>query len=233
MDAQKTKISIKFIIFDYIFPLIYQKAFKSKFSKMFDSIISFFYRIIFKSEFITKIFYNLNGITDITSLKEFWKVRIGFILHRNYLPYIQLDPFFSNLKNCFEARKPFICSKLNNIPFKNESCQLIHIKHFFKYFNNQNIEKTVKNWHSKLIPDGKLKIQFELKDDSKKVRDLKEILKKTQFEIDYIDEHDLEINDCITLTANKCIPVNPASIKIPIQKCEDLKVIFEKHKDIF
>ncbi len=233
MDARKTKYSIKFIIFDYIFPLIYQKVYDSKFSKRFDSLISLFYRILFKSKIITKKFFNLKGISDITSLKEFWIIRIGFIRYRNYLPYIQVDPFFTNLKNCFLAKKPFICSKLDNIPLESESCQIIHINHFFKYFNNLNFKKSVKNWYSKLIPGGKLKIQFEFKDDSKKVDNLKEVLNKNHFKIECIDKYDLEINDCITITAYKCIPVNTETLKIPIRKLEDLTKLLEKNKDFF
>ena len=76
--------------------------------RIINSILSVILRMLFRFNFFFRRYYLLREKIDINSLNEFWMVRIGFFRKRNFLPYINLDPYLIN--------RPQLCSDLINLP---------------------------------------------------------------------------------------------------------------------
>jgi len=165
--------------------------------------LSLFFRFIFKFKHTSKLLDKIRKTINTENIDEFWIIRIGFNKRRNYLPFINLDPYISNLMDVFLRKMPFFCSKPERIPIGDETCQIIFIKHFFEYFKNIDFTNAIKNWYKKLIPGGILKIQFKLKNNTVKFEELQKILKQNQFYIKEIYKNDFKINRNITITAYK------------------------------
>ena len=108
--------------------LVLLKKFNQIYSKQIvNSLISSILRLIFRSKSLFEIYFILKkSRRDVKSVNQFWIVRIGFINRIKNLPFISFD--FSLLNN------PFCCINLRILPFESESCQMIYIKHFFRYF---------------------------------------------------------------------------------------------------
>ena len=137
-------------------------------SRLLNYYFSSLLHFIFRFQITTKILNLLRKSIDLKKINQYWIIRIGFTKHRNFLPFINMDPYLSNLMSVFFTKMPYFCSNLKFIPINNNSCQMIHIKHFFEYFKQKNYEKTLENWYHKLILEGILKITLNLKKNKKK-----------------------------------------------------------------
>lgn len=194
---------------------------------------SLIFRFVNKVKILTRILNKLRNSIDIENVDQFWIIRIGFLRRRNFLPYINLDPYMSNLMDCFFTRMPCFCAFPWNIPLGNNSCQLIHIKYFFRYFNSKKIYETLKKWHNILIPGGKLKIGITQQGNENKIVLLKELLAQNNFCIEGINEFDLKINGTITISATKQIKKTTPEISISNQKIKEILLILNQKKSIF
>ena len=191
----------------------------------FNSFFSSIFRIFFRFEPIYSKVYFLRKNTKLKNIKEFWIIRIGFLRKKNYLPFINVDNYISNgLLNI---------SNIRNLPFRKKSCQMIHIKYFFKYFHIKDFNKVIKTWKKKLIPGGMLKIHIDLKKNEKKVENLKNILEKNNFFIENIDESELEINGNLIITAISQEIIKSTPKHISIKKIKDIFLILKQNKSSF
>ena len=199
--------------------------FKLKNKLLFNSFFSALLRLILSSKFLFKVIYPFLGKRrDIKKINEFWIIRVGFIRKKNYLPFINFDSYLSN---------SMFCCNLKNLPFENNSCQTIHIKHFFRYFKQKEFRKCIKSFKKRLIPGGMLVIQNELCNNETRFEDLQEILKEENFCIKEIDKSDLIFNGTIKIVA---INQNKVKMKSKERKNKKLKDIFEvikQYKEIF
>ena len=149
--------------------------------------ISALLRILLRFNAIFRRYYLIKEKVDIKSLNEFWMVRIGFFKKRNFLPYLNVDPYLVN--------KPHLCSDLINLPLKEHSCQEIYAKHFFHYFSMKNTEIVIKKWRKFLIPGGTLKIQIDFRKNKDNIEKLVEILEKNRFYVLNLEENDIRIDN--------------------------------------
>jgi len=161
---------------------------------------------------------------DYKSFNQFFSIYIGFFIKRKYFSHINLDRHLAN--------NPFCCSNLRNLPFESETCQMINIKHFFKYFPKKNYSKLIKSWRKKLIPGGIIKIQFKLKNNEKKFENLNKSIKQNLFYVRNVDRTDLKINENITIIAIKKKRMKPTLISVSSKKFNDLLLILKQNKDI-
>ncbi len=193
-------------------------------NKMGNSLLSSILRIFLSVKLIFRFYFFLKKRNDVLSINQFWIIRVGFRNRRKYLPYIKLDPHLSN--------NPFCCSNLYKLPFNSESCQIIYVKHFFKYFP-RNIEKSIKSLKKKLIPGGILKIQVNLKKNQDKFEILKRVLTKNNFFLKEINNSDLKVNGCVTIIAFKQKKLNLTSIPAAIEKFKDIVTVLKQYKKIY
>jgi len=209
------------------FKLVLLKNFNKFYKKqLVNSSISSILRLIFRSKSLFEIYFILKkSRSDFKSVNQFWIIRIGFINKIKNLPFVSFD--FSLLNN------PFCCINLRFLPYESESCQIIYIKHFFRYFSNRNFKKVIKSWEKKLIPGGILKIQFKLVGNEKNFKILKKTLSKNNFYIKNIDNFDLEVNGHVTVISIKQKIISSASIPIPLEKYNDIYTILEQNKELF
>jgi len=194
-------------------------------SKKLNSEISAIFRLVFRFNFIFRRYYLFKEKVNIKSLNEFWMVRIGFFRNRNFLPYLNVDPYLFN--------KPNLCSDLNNLPLKIHTCQEIYAKHFFLYFSTKKFEKVIRKWRKLLIPGGLLKIQIENIENKDKIEFLLEIIKNKGFYVINLDDKDIRIDNTLTICAikenvSKNIPHLPKNEKI-----NDIHSIISQNKDLF
>ena len=204
----------------------YRKLINKKLTNpVFDSFISSILRLFFKSKFIFQIYWFLKSSVDINSFNQFWNVYIGFVIKRKYFSFIKLDRYLSN--------NPFCCSNLKKLPFKHESCHMIKIKHFFKYFQIKNLHQLITSWKKKLIPGGVLQIHMNVKNNGDNLEKLKQELIDNMFFIKNINDFGLKIDNTIIITAvkekDKKITIN----KIPYKKIEDIFLILKQNYHIF
>lgn len=190
-----------------------------------NSFLSSILRILFRFKFIFETYVTSKKNTVIKSVKEFWIIYIGFVNKRDIYQYFNFDYYLSN--------KPFCCSNLRNLPFRACSCQMIYIKHFFKYFHHKKFNKVINSWKNKLIPGGTLKIQISLKKNEKKLEKLKSTLTKNNFFIKYIEDYDLVINGTITLICIKQKIIKKPSTAITSKKINELLLILKQNKNLF
>ena len=189
--------------------------------RLFNSILS----ALFRFNCIYRRYYLLKEKVDIKSLNEFWMVRIGFFRRRNFLPYLNVDPYLFN--------KPQLCSDLINLPLGAHTCQEIYVKHFFHYFSMKKFEKVIKKWRKLLIPGGILKIQVEYGENKGKVEILLEILKKNRFYILNLEDNDNRVDNTLTICTIKenilkNIPHLPKN-----EKLRDIYSIISQNDDLF
>ncbi len=162
---------------------------------------------------------------DFKSVNEFWIIYIGFIRKRIYNIYLKFDYYHLNNPTC--------CINIKNIPIDNQSCKMIHIKHFFQYFPSQNFNKIIKSWKKILIPGGVLKIQIKLKNNEKELKKLKTALNHNHFYIKNINKYDLKINGSLTIIAIKQNAIETIPTDISIKKFNDIILIIKQNKDLF
>lgn len=205
---------------------------KGIFAKLLNYFASVILRIVYKFRTLIRILNVFRNSIDIENIDQFWIIRIGFLKRRNFLPYINLDPYVSNLMDCFFTQMPIFCSNLWSIPIQEESCQIINIKHFFRYLNIKYLDKVIIKWHKILIPGGKLGISLKLGKESKNINKLKEALVRNDFYINEIDEFDLEINGNITISAIKQNKRNIPDSKTLTQKNKEILRILDQNKEI-
>ena len=197
---------------------------KNSSKKLYNSFFSSILRLFFRFGLNFQRFYFFKKDWDFKSIDLFWIIRIGFVKQRNYLPFITLDNYISN--------NPFCCN-LKKLPFESESCQQIYIKHLFRYFPNQKLDKIIKAWKKKLIPGGTLKIQFKLRYKKENLEKLERILTQNNFFIKNIEYENLRINGCVTITAIKQKIKNIPPNNISQEKFNDLLLIIKQNKHIF
>jgi len=193
--------------------------------RRFKYILSVLFRIFFRFNRFFRNYYILKEKVDIKSLNDFWMVRIGFFRRRNFLPYLNVDPYLFN--------KPQLCSDLINLPLETHTCQEIYVKHFFHYFALKKFDKVIKKWKKLLIPGGKLKIQVDYGENNEKLEILLEILKKNCFYILNIEENDIRVDNTLTICATKekilkNIPHLPKN-----EKLDDIYTIISQNEDLF
>ncbi len=193
--------------------------------KISNSFFSSLMRIYFRFKLNFQIFYFLNKSSSLKLMDQFWTIHIGFIRKSKFTLFIKIDPYISN--------NPFCCSNLKNLPLKNESCQMIHIKHFLKYIPNKKYDKILKAWKKKLIPGGILKIQIKFGNNNDKLEKIKISLSKNQFFIKDINYSDLKINGTITITAVKSKIIKPLSDKTSQEKINDILNILKQNENLF
>lgn len=187
---------------------------------------SSFFRICLKFKIISKIYLRYLKSIDLKNLEDFWIIRIGFIRRRNFLPYLNIDPYLFN--------KPDMCLNPKTLPFKNESCKIIYIRHFFRYFSDiSNYSKIFKNWNKKLIPGGMLKIQVKIKDNNKKLEIVKNKLNENYFYIKEINTFDSNIDNSITIIAIKQILIDNIPLQFLNEKFNNIAMILNQNIQIF
>ena len=119
------------------------------------------------------------------------------------------------------------------MPFKDESCQMIYIKHFFRYFQHKNLNSLIRSWKKLLIPGGILKIHFNLEKNKYNFEKLRNSLIKNDFYIKCINKLDEEIDGSITINAFKEKIININNIPLKRKKLNDIIIILKQYKDIF
>ncbi len=187
---------------------------------------SSFFRVFLRFKFISKIYLHYTKSIDLKNLQDFWIIRTGFTKRRNFLPYLKIDPYLFNY--------PDICIKPKNLPFKNESCKIIHIRHFFRYFpNNSNYSKVFKNFNKKLIPGGILKIQIKMKNNTEKIEIVKHQLNENYFYIKDINYIALKIDGTITITAIKQKFIGKIPLQVLNKKFNEIAMILNQNIQIF
>jgi len=192
--------------------------------QLYNSLISSILRILNNFKIIFRIYFRIKKRANIKSLNHFWIIRIGFTKKRNYLPFINLDNYITN--------SPFCCVNLKNMPFKDESCQMIYIKHFFRYFH-KNLNSLIRSWKKLLIPGGILKMHFNLEKNKNNFEKLRNSLIKNDFYIKYINKLDEEIDGSITINAFKEKIISINNIPLERKKLNDIIIILKQYKDIF
>ncbi len=198
-----------------------------------DRIFSFVLRRFFKISFLNEIKCKIFKKVYFEKINEFWVLRIGFANYRKYIPFINVDPYFSNLINSFYAQMPFICSKLEYIPINASSCQMIQIKYLYRYFNKKKkFLKAIQNWYKLLIPGGTLRIEFKYKKDKDQLIELKKNLEQCNFYIENIDKSNIKINNKIIINSKKEVNIELNSIRVPKNKVEEITDILKFHKSL-
>jgi len=193
--------------------------------KLFNSILSSLLRNLFKFKSLFQFYWFLKSSINYKSFKQFWTVYIGYFTDRKYFSLIKLDRYLSN--------NPFCCSNLKNLPFEDESCQKINIKHFFKYFQNKDYNSIIKSWKKKLIPGGILQIQIKLENNEEKFEKLKLSLIKNEFFIKEINDFSLKIDKSINITAVKEKTLKENVNNIIDEKIEEILLIIRQNKNLF
>ena len=193
--------------------------------RIFNSILSVPIRILFRFNCIFRSYYLLKEKVDIKSFNEFWMVRIGFFRKRNFLPYLNLDPYLLN--------KPQLCSDLINLPLETHTCQEIYVKHFFHYFSMKKFEKAINKWRKLLIPGGILKIQVDYSENKEKVEVLLELLKQNSFYILNLEDNDIGVDNTLTICTIKENILKNIPPLSKIEKLRDIYSIISQNKDLF
>lgn len=205
--------------------IITKKVSKNRYTLLRNSLFSSILRITFRSKSLFQIYFILKkSRRDFKSINQFWMIYIGVVNKFKYMPFISFDTYLSN--------NAFCCANLRSLPVGSETCQQIHIKHFFRYFHKKKFNKVLKSWNKKLIPGGTLKIEFNLTGNDKKFEILKKILNKYHFFIKDIDKSDQKINGRITVITIKQKKEISFSITIPHNKLNDITNILEENKDL-
>lgn len=220
----KLKKIKKRFLFKHVLKFIERTYYRISKDDIFNSFISSILRLIFRYKIVFRIYFSLKKSANFRLINQFWIIRIGFTRRRNYIPFLKLDSHLSN--------NPFCCSNLRNLPFESESCQMIYIKHFFKYFPLQNFNKLIKSWREKLTPGGIIKIRFKLRNNERRFEILIKTLNENNFFIGNIDKSDLNIDGCISVKAIKQNIIYTTSVPISLKKFNDICMILEQNKDI-
>ena len=214
----------KHFLFKNVLKVIERTYYRIYKKDIFNSFISSILRLFFRFKIFFRIYFLLKKSANFKLINQFWIIRIGFTRKRNYLPFLKLDSYISN--------NPFSCSNLRNLPFESESCQMIYIKHFFRYFPLQNFNKLIKTWREKLTPGGIIKIRFKLRNNERRFEILRKTLNENNFFIENIDKSDLNIDGSISVKAIKQKIINTTSVPISFKKFNDIYMILKQNKDI-
>ena len=220
----KVKKIKKYYLFKYLLKVIEKTFYRIYKKQIINSFISSILRLIYRFKISFRIYFLLKKSNDIKLIKQFWIIRIGFTRKRKYSPFIKFDSYISN--------NPFCCSNLRNLPFESKSCQIIYVKHFFRYFPHHNFNKLIKIWKKKLIPGGVIKIQIKLKNNERRFEILRKTLEKNLFFIKTVDKSDLKINGSINIVAIKQKVIKTTSVPISLKKFNDLSIILKQNKAI-
>jgi ubiquinone/menaquinone biosynthesis C-methylase UbiE len=212
------------IIFRYLLEDIQKVFYKNLKKQLINSLISSILRFIFKFKLIVRYYFLIKKRIDIKLLNNFWIIRIGFLKQRRFYYFFKLDYYISNKPTCY--------SNLKNLPFELESCQMIYIKYFFRYFYNQNLNKIIKAWRKRLIPGGILKIQISYKNNESNLEKLKKTLNKYHFFIKNINFFDLKVNGSVLITTIKQKASISTLIDIPQKKFNDIFLILNQNKEV-
>lgn len=189
-----------------------------------NSLFSSILRIFFKFRLVFQFYWFLKSSVDYKTFNQFFSVYIGFFVKRKYFSLINLDRHLVN--------NPFCCSNLKNLPFNKESCQMIHVKHFFEYFRKYNLNSLIRSWKKKLIPGGILQIQFKLKNNEEKYERLKITLAKNEFLIKELNKSGLKIDDTLKIITVKERAPNKLIHSISNKKIQDIILVVKQNKEI-
>jgi len=110
---------------------------------------------------------------------------------------------------------------------------MIYIRHFFKYFHNNDLNSLIKTWKKVLIPGGILKIQFSFKNNEKTFKKLKNTLTKNNFFINEVNNSDLKIDGSILIKASKEKVGIPVKVTVNYKKFNDIFTILKQYDTIF